>query len=277
MTGDPIVPAFSLLTLNSFGVPTGATRRRLAALARELNAHNCSTVALQEVQAHGYRRLLVAASAGSYPWQAFEPFAHAPKGGLLTLSRLPIERSRFTLYRSRAISHPPAVMDWMLHKGVLETQATLDGVQIVVLNTHLNANYSGDWSQTNRYTRNEREQLRQLAEIVAEQPDQAVVITCGDFNFPRGSWLYDEFLAASGMVDALAGDTRPTYRTPPGIPARYALPIDFVFVRAPALPSFTMQADLRFGEKVEVAARRTAYLSDHLGIELRIGCATDGA
>ena len=108
------------------------TRLRLLALAREIDALGCTVVALQEVQAHRYRRLLAVASS-RYPAQAFEPFAHAPKGGLLTLARLPVERARFVLYRSRGISHPPALMDWMLHKGVLQTQVTLDGVPIVVL------------------------------------------------------------------------------------------------------------------------------------------------
>jgi endonuclease/exonuclease/phosphatase family metal-dependent hydrolase len=263
------MPTFSLLTLNCFGVPTGTTRRRLWTLARELEQRDHAIVALQEVQAHRYRRLLSAACT-SYPARAYEPFAHAPKGGLLTLARLPIERARFTLYRSRMISHALALMDWMLHKGVLETQVTLARVPIVVLNTHLNANYSGDWSETNRYTYNQREQLRQLAEIVAAQSAEALVIACGDFNIPRGCWLYEEFLTASGMLDPLAGDARPTYRTPPGVPERYALPIDFAFVRAPALPGLQISADVCFGDKVALATSQPIYLSDHLGIKLHV-------
>jgi endonuclease/exonuclease/phosphatase family metal-dependent hydrolase len=263
------MPTFSLLTLNCFGVPTGTTRRRLCGLARELEHSDHAIVTFQEVQAHRYRRLLSEACA-SYQTRAYEPFAHAPKGGLLTLARLPIERARFTLYRSRIISHALALMDWMLHKGVLETQVTLAGAPIVVLNTHLNANYSGDWSESNRYTYNQREQLLQLAEIVAAQPAEALVIACGDFNVPRGCWLYDEFLTASGMLDPLAGDPRPTYRTPPGVPVRYALPIDFAFVRAPALPGLQISADLRFRDRIALAAGQPIYLSDHLGIELQV-------
>jgi endonuclease/exonuclease/phosphatase family metal-dependent hydrolase len=263
------MPTFSLLTLNCFGVPTGTTRRRLFVLARELEQSDYAILAFQEVQAHRYRRLLSRACA-SYQARAYEPFAHAPKGGLLTLARLPIERARFTLYRSRIISHALALMDWMLHKGVLETQMTLVGVPIVVLNTHLNANYSGDWSAKNRYTHNQREQLRQLAEIVAAQPAEALVIACGDFNIPRGCWLYHEFLGASGMLDPLAGDARPTYRTPPGVPVRYSLPIDFAFVRAPALRGLQISADLRFGDRIARAAGEPIYLSDHLGIELHV-------
>ena len=263
------MPMFSLLTLNCFGAPTGSTRRRLLALGRELEQREYSVVALQEVQAHGYRKLLTDVCQ-SYSARAYEPFAHAPKGGLLTLSRVPIERTRFTLYRSRIISDALAIMDWMLHKGVLETQLSLAGQPIVLLNTHLNANYSGDWSETNRYTRNERAQLLQLAEIVAAQPAEALVIACGDFNIPRGSWLYAQFLAASGMHDPLAGDTRPTYRVRRGMPARYGLPIDFAFVRAPKLPGLAIDANLQLGEKIALVGGRPDYLSDHLGVELRI-------
>lgn len=263
------MPNFSLLTLNCFGTPTGTTRLRLRALAGELNRRDLTVVALQEVQAQRYRQLLINACS-SYPAQAFEPFVHAPKGGLLTLARLPIEQAQFTLYRDREIAHPPSIMDWMLHKGVLATRLTAAGTPIVVLNTHLNANYSGDWRAENRYARGELAQLRELAEIVATQPPEALVIAAGDFNIPRGSWLYDEFLAASGMFDPLAGDTRPTYRTMPGVPARYALPIDFALVRAPKLPGLQVRGDLCFGERAPLAGRRAGYLSDHLGVELRL-------
>jgi endonuclease/exonuclease/phosphatase family metal-dependent hydrolase len=262
--------SFSLVTHNCFGTPTTMTSHRLRTLARELNERAYTLVNLQEVQAHRYRRLLTTACA-EYTARAYEPFVHAPKGGLLTLARLPIERAQFTLYSDRQIPYPPAVMDWMLHKGVLETRLTVAGVPVIVLNTHLNANYSGDWRAESRYARAEQAQLQQLAGIIAAQPRDALVIVTGDFNIPRASWLYEEFLAASGMIDPLAGDTRATYRVAPGVPARYALPIDFAFVRAPRLPGLRVQSDLCFGEKMQLAgSRRVGFLSDHLGVELRI-------
>ena len=61
---------------------------RLRALAGELNRRDLTVVALQEVQAQRYRQLLINACS-SYPAQAFEPFVHAPKGGLLTLAGHP--------------------------------------------------------------------------------------------------------------------------------------------------------------------------------------------
>ena len=260
---------FSLPTFNCFGAPAPLTRRRLLTLAYELNQRADSVVCLQEVQANPYRKLLIEACT-AYPTNVFEPFVHAPKGGLLTLTRLPIEQRAFTLYRDRQIPYPPAVMDWLLHKGILLIQATIDRVPVVVLNTHLSANYSVDWSENNRYAQVERDQLRHLAELVRAQAREALVVAAGDFNIPRGSRLYTNFLADSGMIDPLAGDTRPTHRTPPGIPARFAMPIDFALVRLPQLPGLAVHSELCFTKRRPFVGGRQGYLSDHFALELRI-------
>jgi endonuclease/exonuclease/phosphatase family metal-dependent hydrolase len=266
--GPPAMPTFSLLTLNCFGVPTPTTHARLLTLARELNARDDQVVCLQEVQAHAYRRLLVRACA-SYSHAAYTPFIHAPKGGLLTLARLPIVESQFTLYRSRQVPYPLSLMDWLLHKGMLATRLEYAGVPIVVLNTHLNANYSGNWDRRSRYAQGEADQLRELAEVVRAQSPEALVVAAGDFNFPRASWLYDQFLAESGMTDPLADDTRPTVRAPFSFSERYSLPIDFAFVRAPRLAGLRIESELRFVEQV-LFSRRPRFLSDHVGVELRV-------
>jgi len=56
----------------------------------------------------------------------------------------------------------------MLHKGVLMTDLVFDGQPITILNTHLTANYSGNWSRTNRYARLQQIQLRRLAAVVTD-------------------------------------------------------------------------------------------------------------
>jgi endonuclease/exonuclease/phosphatase family metal-dependent hydrolase len=263
------MPAFSLVTLNCFGVPTPTTRPRLRALAQQLNHDPHDVVCLQEVQAHGYRTFLTQACT-QYPASAYEPFFYAPKGGLLTLARLPITQRDFTLYHTRVIVSPPAVMDWLLHKGVLLTRGSRAQVPIIVLNTHLSANYSANWGPDNRYARVEQDQLQQLAAIVRAQPPEAIIIAAGDLNIPRGSWLAEEFLAASGMIDPLAGDARPTQRMPPGVPARFALPIDFALLRLPPLPRLRVQSEHCFSQQQPIPGARPGYLSDHVGIALRI-------
>jgi endonuclease/exonuclease/phosphatase family metal-dependent hydrolase len=263
------MPALSLLTLNCFGVPTPVTRPRLLAIARELNGSAFDLVCLQEAQTHGYARLLIE-GCSQYPASAYEPFVYAPKGGLLTLSRLPIERQEFILYRERSIVSPPAIMDWALHKGVLLTAFHVGNVPLVVLNTHLNANYVANWTRRGRYALVEHGQLQQLAEIVRAQPADALVVAAGDFNIPRDSWLYEEFLAASGAVDPLAGDMRPTLRLPRGVPSRLAQPIDFTMLRLPAQPSISVRSEHHFDQPMPLAGGRFGYLSDHIGVALHL-------
>lgn len=263
------MPTFSLVTLNCFGVPTPSTRRRLMALSRELNERQATVVCLQEVQTHAYRRLLIRSSI-AYTASAYMPFMHAPKGGLLTFSSLPIEQMHFTLYRERGQWYTFAVADWILHKGVLATHMTFHGLPVVVFNTHLTANYTGDWSRRNRYARHEHSQLRQLAELVSAQPPETLVLVVGDFNIPRGGWLYKEFIAATDLIDPMARDKRPTFRPPRGVPTRYKMALDYALVRAPRLPGFEIQSDLCFQEKLPLTNRRQGYLSDHFGIQIEI-------
>jgi hypothetical protein len=69
-------------------------------------------------------------------------------------------------------------------------------------------------------------------------------------------------------MDALAGDQRPTHRPPPGVPASYSLPIDFVFIRVPSSLSLQITGDLRFSSKLKLTHKHQDYLSDHNAIEV---------
>jgi endonuclease/exonuclease/phosphatase family metal-dependent hydrolase len=260
---------FTALTFNCFGGLAPGTRRRLLTLARELARRAPDVICLQEVQLHAHHALIVRA-LDTYPHTAHEPFVYAPKGGLLTLAGSPIVEASFTLYPERGRWFAPTLADIALHKGALVARVEVGGVPVVAINTHLSANYSGDWRRTSPYARTEYAQLTQLAEIVAAQPAEALVVVMGDFNVPRDTWLYQEFMARSGLTDPLARDPRPTYRPHSGIPARYALPIDWLLYRAPPLPGLQVAANLCFDQPVSFVGSGSGFLSDHIGVELAI-------
>lgn len=270
------MPTFSLLTFNVFGVPAPGTSARLRTLARHLDAEDLTVVCLQEVQANPYRKLLMQ-STRTYDYAAFEPFIHAPKGGLLTLSRAPLLSSTFTLYRERGLWYTPALADWILHKGLLVTRYRLYGQPIVVINTHLTANYMGNWGRGNAYAEHEHRQLMQLAEVVCAQSLDAIVIVAGDFNVPRGTWLYESFLQQTRLTDPLEGSHEPTLRKRTGIPDRYFGAIDYVLFRSPPLPGCRFESRRRFQEPVELSNGRDDHLSDHIGIEFRMSWQPAGA
>lgn len=261
--------SFSLLTLNCFGGYLPNTGRRLLALAEELERRDDQVVCLQEIQLNRYVRLLLK-SCGSYPYHVYEPYLQCPKGGLLTLGRIPIKSKQFISYEERGLWYTPMIMDKALHKGMLFTNFEWEKVPIMVINTHLLANYIGDWERYGMYARIEEKQLRQVAEIVRAQPAEAIILVVGDFNIPRGSKLYHDFLARSGLEDPLLGDTRPTHRPPWGIPSRYALPLDYVLIRKPAHHTLKIDCDLCLSGKQRLNGRHSDYLSDHNGINIRI-------
>ncbi len=261
--------AFSLLTFNCFGGPSWTTPRRLRTLARELALLAPEIVCLQEVQTNLALRLLLR-MAEDYSNHAYLPGLRAPLGSILTLARAPINVPHFIRYENQGTWFGPTVMDQLTQKGMLISHLKQGDLPIVVINTHLVANYGANWRTDSRAAQVQQHQLRQLAATVDAQANEALVLVAGDFNLPRGSWLYDEFLALTGLYDPLDGDERPTYRPFPGVPIRYALPIDFIFVRTPPGLSIQIEADFCFPGKLPYVGGGQGYLSDHLGIQLTV-------
>ena len=245
------------------------TGRRLLALADELERRDDVVVCLQEVQLNRYRKMLHRACR-SFPHHIHEPYLQCPKGGLLTLARVPVTSTQFIPYTERGLWYTPMIMDRLLYKGMLVTTFAWAGTPVTVINTHILANYVGDWERRGMHARIEEKQLRQLAETVRSQPAETLTIVVGDFNIPRGSRLYRDFLELSELHDPLAGDTRPTHRPPFGVPSRYALPIDYVLVRKPSAHSLKIDCDLCFSNKLWRNGWRQDYLSDHNGISARL-------
>jgi endonuclease/exonuclease/phosphatase family metal-dependent hydrolase len=223
-------------------------------------------VCLQEVV---WRRnlALLRGRAASYPHAAYRAFGPAITGGLVTLSRWPIERQRYVVYRVRAVGPVPRI-DWLVRKGLLITDFQVAGQPLTIVNTHLLANSDGDWSRANTYARGEQAELSQLAEELNGIEADASLVVAGDLNVPRDAWLFDEFLGRAGLTDVLAGRAGPTYRPTPRFSASKA--IDHVLVRPSPGSQFVTDARPVFQERVSLRNGRSLYLSDHYGIEARL-------
>lgn len=261
--------SFSLLTLNCFGLWLPGTEQRLFALAHELNRRHDQVVCLQEIQLHYYQDQLVKACF-EYPYSHFERYIHCPKGGVLTLSRIPMAGKSFIPYKERGLWYTPMLLDRLFYKGVLITQFTWSNIPVTVINTHILANYVGDWERSGMYSLLEQKQLQQLAKIVQAQTTDTLVLVAGDFNIPRGSKLYNDFLIGAGLIDPLRGDTRPTFRTRLGQHIRAPLAIDYALYRMPAGSDLNVTCDFCFSNKHQIKPGHFDYLSDHIGIEMQI-------
>jgi len=263
--------SFSLLSLNTFGVPFYLSLGRVKRLASELNRIAPSLICLQEIQQNAYLPLL------QHNLTAYSQFAYfrnrfAPRGGLVSasMSTHPIVKCGFFPFPNQGRLLSIGFSDWALNKGVLMANLEVDKRCFVVMNTHLQANYLGDWRPSNRQTQIQLDQVKYLGELICAQPKDAWVIVCGDFNFPRDSHAYRQMVLQSGLVDAHTDDPRPTYQPFPLVSTKWRTSLDFIFYRKPTADNSEISADII--PVVNSAAHQThqRFLTDHHALVLTI-------
>lgn len=250
-------------------MPLPGMRQRLRVLGAALAASDDDLVCLQEVGRWRYLPLLHHDDR-RWPFVAAAAHPYAPKGGLATFARLPILNQEYQRFEARGSAASLHATERYQNKGMLLATLVVAGQKVVVLNTHLAANYAANWSYTNVYAKVEHAQLREVADLVQQLPADTLVIVAGDFNVPRGSWLYNELCRTADLLDPLAASHEPTYRPMPGVPARAAQALDHILLRVPSTLHVTFNAALCFGEPVVLQHGRTGYVSDHLGVRLRL-------
>jgi endonuclease/exonuclease/phosphatase family metal-dependent hydrolase len=235
----------TIASLNTRGMPVlgSRLRERYGVIAREFEDSDVDVVNFQEVLTYYHLRQLVRWMP-SYLHVSYRRSAVGPAGGLVTFARRPVEDTRY-------FPLPAAGLAGL--KGALVTRLP----PAYVVNTHPQANVDGDWSESNRFYRTHREQLTALADIVDALPGPAIV--CGDFNVPRESDLFRDFISKAYLIDAFAGACPPTFHAAYLPPGRTSQCIDFVLVTG----AINVQsADLMF--------TTPPYVSDHLGLRVSL-------
>jgi endonuclease/exonuclease/phosphatase family metal-dependent hydrolase len=262
---------FSLLSLNTFGVPFYLSVGRIKRLAAEINRLNPTVACLQEVQQNAYLPLLQRGLA-AYPQLTFYRNALAPKGGLFTASDpiSPGMKGEFHPFGNQGKPVSIGFSDWALNKGVLLVELEFHEHRFVILNTHLQANYRGNWRLSNEQTQIQLDQVKDLVKLIQSQPVDAWVIVCGDFNFPRQSPAYQEMISQSGLSDALADDPRHTYRPFPLVSRKWQTSLDYIFYRIPAGEDPTVTADILPIENTFAVLPYQRFLTDHNALTLNI-------
>lgn len=260
---------FSLLSLNTFGIPFYLSWGRLGRLAWQLNRLPVTVLCLQELQQNAYMPL-VQRNLTSYPHQIFEQYRYAPKGGLAVFSRVQFIDHRFEVYQDRGTWSSISFADWALFKGVLSANLELDSEQIVILNTHMNANYTGDWNRENLLARIQSRQVQQLVQVIHSYSEDVLVIVCGDLNFPRNSFLYEDLISRGRLMDPLADDQRSTYRPFPLVPSKWKIPLDYVLIRQPMCKKVQVDVDVIEIKDYSKQNPFQRFLTDHNALVLKI-------
>jgi endonuclease/exonuclease/phosphatase family metal-dependent hydrolase len=189
-------------------------------------------------------------------------------GGLVTASKIPFVSYDFLPFPNRGKWWSIGFADWALRKGVLVTTFDVEGQEVIVLNTHLHANYLGSWHRDGMLSKIQSDQVRYLAEQAKAQSKDALIMICGDFNFPRETFLYEELAGVSGFIDPLKNDPRPTYRPVSILASKWSVTLDFIFYRKPDRIDIDINADILCVENSRANNDRSKFLSDHCALTL---------
>lgn len=283
-------PDLRVLTWNVHGIPTVPVMdERISRIASAIRERRPDIVFLQEVWFKGDARLFAEALGRDYtrledPPTVADTFVYRAagfrRGGLLTFWRtdrgfaVDALRSGFTYFANGCSGCPLQQGDGFAHKGVQQTAMRMRGMDVVLLNTHLQSQYP-EAAQAYELVRSE--QIDDLASRVKRIDRAALVIVSGDFNTaPRGpdEWLYQRLTA--GLRD-LTEPFRSRCCASIGEPAAGACPcvtqvvgngaaaewIDYLLVR----PHAQWEVRATYLNLIRSQSEDCPY-SDHSGIEM---------
>lgn len=191
--------------------------------------------------------------------------------GLGIAGRLP-----FGAHTSEIFASPSAGWDRLARKGTMHVRVFLDGLEIDIVNVHLQAGY--DAQAVAIRTRQIGELARRIEQLGS---DQRLFLVCGDFNVcglgGKGPAYTELRTALAGFQDLGAAEDLPTFdphpernllahRHEPSAPCQR---LDYIFLRVP--PAANLQVEI--GPVTRILDRPLAseggdplYASDHFGL-----------
>ncbi|MBI5122787.1 endonuclease/exonuclease/phosphatase family protein [Candidatus Roizmanbacteria bacterium] len=261
----------SLINLNTQGTPFFAKdlTLRYKKIAELLNQENPDIVCLQEVST--YYHLFLLKKYLKYPNFIYKNFFHGPKGGLLIVSKLPIEKMIFKRFDKLGSLNNISFFSHIVQNGLL--MAKIKDQPIVIINAHTFSDFEFDWSQTNKYYEHVEDEVKQTAsEINTLVNQKKTVIIAGDFNMKKDSTLYKDFLQKTGATDTFNSETSPTYyndRLDYKFKGKISARIDFVFVNEGKKKIKIASHSPMFNKEYPITDKKLSYLSDHIGLQVK--------
>lgn len=271
-------------TLNAWALPeplASDVSGRIEAIGAKLPDYDLDVMAFQEVWTASARETLLRAGerAGLVHSWAGDEDEWGPgtaRGGLLVLSRLPIEGVHFESFTLRGEpERAVANLEYVSGKGFATVTLRTPEGPLALINTHLHARYK---YRPHNFVPHRTGQAIQLAAGYAKT--RAPMILVGDFNFREGE---ADYRVLTGLLDlrdsAVELDQREntTLRSNPYRSSLKSRRKDFVFVRDGAKVPLTARTIERvFDEPLELDGREAAY-SNHAGLVVEIEIGGEGS
>jgi endonuclease/exonuclease/phosphatase family metal-dependent hydrolase len=256
-------------TLNVWALPeplapdVGA---RMRVIGERLAVLELDVAAFQEVWTADARRQLVAAGRKAgliHAWHSKPSFG----GGLLVLSRLPIQAARFDAFSVRGDPGRPDHPDYYGGKGWATLELATDAGPVAFVDTHLHARYARDVSHEYRAQR-----VGQIVELgLASRELRRPLVAVGDLNLRDTDPEHAILTGLTGLRDLAAEFANPSatvlrsnpYRAESSKPDRR---VDYVLARDGEAASVVAHSVTRvFDEPLELDGD-PASASNHAGV-----------
>lgn len=253
--GTPFVPHKVLRTLMRNNI-----RKRFKLIAKEIQKVSPDIIFLQEVHDYFHLRYLMN-HLKEYKYSFYRHSYFGPRGGLVTMSKFQLARKHFIDFHTRGKLFDKSITGHLSGKGVLLSH--IHGTDVYLLNTHLTQNSKHDWDKKNNYTSILQSQLTQLNQLVKTFAQRGkALIFAGDFNMPKDSSYYKNFVNDTKLHDAFKKDSFPTYHEVFLPEGQKVGRLDFIFHSSTLTPkkvAYILKDSIK--EKND-----ELYLSDHIGL-----------
>lgn len=260
----------TVLSLNTFGIPfhphrilrtilRNNVRMRYRLIAEEVQRVNPDIILFQEVIDYAHY-LFLRKHLPMYRYVAMKRMIYGPRGGLLILSRSPLEQVSYEDFRKSGSYRDKSIVGMVNRRGILS--AKVASLPLWIINTHLTQNSDHDWSANNRYLPYLLSQLDQLNQFIKDVKKRSSYILGGDFNMPKDTHIYDQFISESKVHDVFEKDYFPTYHEhflPRG--ARVGR-LDYLFYGG----NMKIRNSSYIFQKPVTVNGKKLYVSDHLGL-----------
>jgi len=261
----------SIISFNTFAAPFFAhkiirsmfrtrVKERLQIVAENLKKENPDVILLQEL--FTYLNLQFVKKLLPDYALFYRPFIYGPRGGLVVFSKLPIRTIQYIDFEEKGSLWNKSLTGPITKKGMLV--AYCQSLPLTIINTHLTQNSDHDWSDNNRYTKILIKQLHQITQEIKKIKNTNVILA-GDFNMPKTTHLYSDFLHITKLKDPFSHYQDSTYHTdmiPFYTPKRRE---DYIFFQGDGLKC--IQTSELFRGKFLLADGTRAYLSDHIALK----------
>ena len=236
-------------------------RKRFRAISNVIHDLNADILLLQEV--HDYASLyFLRHQLKEFPFRAYHHMLYGPRGGLVIFSKIPFQNRRYYDFIAKGDIYNKSVSGHFSQKGVLSV--LLEKSDLWLINTHLTQNSDHDFSDTNRYTPILTSQLKQITVHTAGITNRGEqLILGGDFNMPKLTHFYKDFVEETKLIDCFKDDDFTTYHQS-FLPTGASIDrVDYIFT-SPEIK--TMKTSYFLQQPLKDEKGNNFFASDHIGL-----------